>query len=69
MDESARYNIGNVERNINMPTLPLALLTPAHRARFAFELEKRDETTARWSSSRRRRGRPTSRRPAAATCR
>ena len=28
MDEGARYNIGNVSRNINVPTLALTLLTP-----------------------------------------
>jgi hypothetical protein len=43
MKESSRYNIGTVERTINLPTLPLAFLTPAHRGRFTFELEKRDE--------------------------
>jgi hypothetical protein len=43
MDESARYNIGNVSRNINIPTLVLTLLTPVHRARMRFELGKTDE--------------------------
>ena len=42
MLESSRYNIGAVERTINVPTLPLAFLTPAHRGRFRFELLKRD---------------------------
>jgi len=42
MLEGARYNIGNVERTINVPTLPLLYLTPAHRDRFTFELGKRD---------------------------
>jgi hypothetical protein len=44
MDEGARYNIGNINRNINMPTLPLAFLTERHRNRFEFKLGKRDET-------------------------
>jgi hypothetical protein len=44
MDEGARYNIGNINRNINMPTLPLAFLTERHRHRFEFKLGKRDET-------------------------
>jgi len=44
MVESSRYNIGTVERTINLPTLPLVFLTPAHRGRFTFELGKRDET-------------------------
>ena len=43
MDEGARYNIGNINRNINMPTLPLAFLTERHRHRFEFKLGKRDE--------------------------
>jgi len=44
MDESARYNIGNVSRNINIPTLVLTLLTPVHRTRMRFETEKADDT-------------------------
>jgi hypothetical protein len=44
MVESSRYNIGTVERTINLPTLPLAFLTRAHRGRFTFELGKQDET-------------------------
>ena len=43
MREGSRYNIGTVERTINIPTLPLAFLTAAHRGRFTFEIEKRDE--------------------------
>jgi len=42
MLESSRYNIGSIERTINMPTLPLVFLTPALRDRFRFELGKRD---------------------------
>jgi hypothetical protein len=42
MRESARYNIGSIERTINLPTMPLIYLTPAHRDRFTFEVEKRD---------------------------
>jgi VWFA-related protein len=34
--ESARYNIGNVERTINTPTLPLQVLATANQARFRF---------------------------------
>jgi hypothetical protein len=44
MDESARYNIGNVNRNINIPTLVLTLLTPSNRTRMRFELENVDES-------------------------
>jgi len=36
MAESARFNIGFVERNVNLPTLPLMFLTPANRSRFVF---------------------------------
>ncbi len=43
MAEGARYNIGNVDRNINLPTLPVTFLTPTHRTRFTFELGKTDE--------------------------
>jgi hypothetical protein len=43
MDEGARYNIGNVARNINVPTLPLPFLTAQHRQRFSFKAGKRDE--------------------------
>lgn len=42
MREGTRYNIGTIERTINMPTLPLVYLTPAMRDRFRFELVKRD---------------------------
>jgi len=43
MDEGARYNIGNVERNINVPTLALGFLSQELLARFAFTLEGRDD--------------------------
>src|SRR5215510_6758262 len=36
MNESARYNIGTVERNINVPLIGLMLLDPMHRARFKY---------------------------------
>jgi hypothetical protein len=44
MNEGARYNIGNINRNINTPTLPLAFLTEQHRRRFEFKLGKRDDS-------------------------
>jgi len=34
--ESARYNIGNVERTINTPTLALQCVLPAYQSRFRF---------------------------------
>jgi hypothetical protein len=36
-NESARYNIGDVERNINTPTLALLLLRPRYKPRVEFE--------------------------------
>jgi hypothetical protein len=45
MDEGARYNIGNVARNINVPTLPLPFLTAQHRRRFSFKAGKRDDAS------------------------
>jgi len=43
MEESARYNIGNVSRNFNVPTLVLTLLTPTHRSRLRFEQGKKED--------------------------
>ena len=41
-DESARYNVGNINRNINLPTLALLFLTAAHVDRFEFADRGRD---------------------------
>jgi hypothetical protein len=41
-EESARYNIGNIHRTTNLPTLPLAFLLPAHLPAFRFE-RRREE--------------------------
>lgn len=35
-EESARYNIGNISRTINVPTLALEFLSDGHRGRFSF---------------------------------
>jgi hypothetical protein len=43
MNEGARYNIGNIQRNINTPTLPLPFLTTLHKGRFAFKIGKRED--------------------------
>jgi hypothetical protein len=43
MEESARYNIGNVSRNINVPTLPLPFLLAINRNRFQFKSVKRGD--------------------------
>jgi hypothetical protein len=42
MAESARYNIGNVDRTVNLPTLPLLFLLPESRDRFVFTDGKPD---------------------------
>jgi hypothetical protein len=36
MNESARYNIGSVERNINVPLITLMLLDPVYQSRFKY---------------------------------
>ena len=59
MDEGARYNIGNINRNINTPTLPLAFLTERHRRRFEFKLGKRDDSDPGVKIEFRENGRPT----------
>ena len=35
-EESARYNLGHVTRNINVPTFPLLIVHPAYHERFRF---------------------------------
>jgi hypothetical protein len=41
-EESSRYNIGGIERTINVPTLTLTFLDPGYQPRFGFEkLEER----------------------------
>lgn len=42
-DESARYNIGQIMRNINVPVLPLRFLDPSNRWRFKFSLKSRGD--------------------------
>src|SRR5262249_17481924 len=42
-DESARYNIGQIVRNINVPVLPLRFLDPSNRWRFKFSLKSRGD--------------------------
>ncbi len=43
LEESARYNIGNVERTINMPLLALGFLETVQQGRFQFTLGKEDD--------------------------
>jgi hypothetical protein len=39
-DESARYNIGDVQRNVNVPIIALTFLLPANQPRFKFKRTK-----------------------------
>jgi hypothetical protein len=59
MDEGARYNIGNIARNINVPTLPLPFLTALHRQRFSFKAGKREDSNPGAVIEFRETGRPT----------
>ena len=43
MNESARYNIGNVQRNINTPTLVLVFMTDDQRPHFSFKIGKSED--------------------------
>lgn len=43
MTESARYNIGDIERNINLPVLALAVLDRRMQQGFAFSYPKGDD--------------------------
>jgi hypothetical protein len=46
--ESSRYNIGNLQRTLNVPLLALAILDPAQQQRFVFKrIEKRAESPVR----------------------
>lgn len=58
LKDSARYNIGDVQRNFNVPTLALLFLQPGYKPRFTFErvtdddpglgLERPDEAAGLW---------------------
>jgi hypothetical protein len=41
--ESARFNIGDVDRTVNLPTFPLRFLRPANRKRFDFNKEAEEQ--------------------------
>jgi len=41
-DESARYNVGGLRRNFNIPTMALFFLHPTNASRFQFELAATD---------------------------
>jgi VWFA-related protein len=42
--ESARYNIGPVERNVNVPMFPFAIVRADNQMRFRFKLGKKGDT-------------------------
>jgi hypothetical protein len=41
--ESARFNLGDVPRTVNLPTFPLRFLRPANRKRFDFKKEAEEQ--------------------------
>lgn len=46
--ESSRYNIGNIQRTVNVPVLALVILDPANQGRFAFKrIDRRDPLLGR----------------------
>jgi hypothetical protein len=45
LDESARFNIGAIKRNINLPVLALFYLDPANQTRFRFKRTSRERPT------------------------
>jgi len=47
MNESARYNIGRIERNINVPLLALLLLDPVYQPRFRYSVDTEHKGTPR----------------------
>jgi hypothetical protein len=60
-EESARYNIGEVERTINMPLLALGFLDARQQGRFRFKVEKEDPGVrpGAWALSYREQEKPT----------
>jgi hypothetical protein len=40
--ESSRYNIGTIERTVNVPVLPLMFLDASHQSRFTFKVADTD---------------------------
>jgi hypothetical protein len=61
VEDNARYNLGDLERTINVPTFALDLLHPRHRWRFRFRRrgEDRVEGRAVWTVDFTERERPT----------
>jgi hypothetical protein len=49
--ESARYNIGDIERTLNVPVLPLVILSPRVQSQFRFKVDSAGEQGARDKAS------------------
>ena len=47
MNESARYNIGSIQRNINVPLLTLMLLDPVYEPHFKYSVSTESKGTPR----------------------
>jgi hypothetical protein len=47
IDESARYNIGRIERNINVPLLALMFMHPRNQSHFTFTMNTEDRGVPR----------------------
>jgi hypothetical protein len=45
--ESARYNIGNIDRTMNIPVLPLGVLVRDEQSRFSFSIQARGKGSER----------------------
>jgi hypothetical protein len=60
LDESARYNVGTMSRNFNLPTLALVFLHPENQARFKFKRKGQDkiEGTPAWAIEYEEKSRP-----------
>ena len=61
VQESARYNIGEVERTINMPLLAMGFLDSRQQDRFEFKVEKEDPAVraGAWMLTYREKDKPT----------
>ncbi len=61
VNESARYNIGRVRRNVNVPTFALIMVRASEQSRFAFEKreERRLAGILTWALAFEERARPT----------
>jgi len=47
MNESSRYNIGSIERNVNVPLVALMLLDPMYQGRFKYSVSSERKGTPR----------------------